>query len=340
MARIASGRGAGTTGALALVLALATAACSSKTATAPTTVAGAGTLQDTFVSVVGSVRPTVVEIVTTEGLGSGVIYDTQGNIVTNAHVVGSATGFKVTLLDGRTLDATLVGVYPPDDLAVVKVSAGTLPAATFADSTQVKVGVIVLAIGNPLGLASSVTDGIVSSTGRTVGEGSDVVLPSTIQTSAPINPGNSGGGLVDLNGHVIGIPTLAATDPQLGAGAAPGIGFAIPSNTVKQIAAQLISTGTVTNSGRAGLGATGTAVASLSGQPVGVLLRSVQPGSGAATAGIKVGDVVTTVNGTSTPTFDDLLAVLAPLAPGQTATVNVIHADATTQSYTVTLGVL
>jgi S1-C subfamily serine protease len=332
-------------GQLAVVLALATAACSAKSttqaATGATAVAGtAGTLQDTFVSVVGVVRPTVVEIVTGQGLGSGVIYDNQGNIVTNAHVVGSATTFKVTMVDGRTLDGSLVGVYAPDDLAVVRVSGGSLPAATFADSSQVEVGDIVLAIGNPLGLASSVTEGIVSATGRTVGEGGDIVLPSTIQTSAPINPGNSGGGLVDLNGQVIGIPTLAASDPQLGGGAAPGIGFAIPSNTVKLIADQLISTGKVTNSARAGLGASGTAVTSASGQPVGVLRRSVQPGSGAAATGIRAGDVVTAVNGTPTSTFDDLLAVLAGLAPGQSATVDVIHADATKQSYTVTLGVL
>jgi S1-C subfamily serine protease len=332
-------------GAAAVVLAAVTAACSAKTATqtatAPTTVAGApATLQDKFVSVLGSVRPTVVEIVTGQGLGSGVIYDGQGDIVTNAHVVGTATSFQVTLFDGRTLNGSLVGVYPPDDLAVVRVSGGNLPAATFADSTQVKVGDIVLAIGNPLGLASSVTEGIVSATGRTVGEGGDIVLPSTIQTSAAINPGNSGGGLVDLSGQVVGIPTLAATDPQLGGGAAPGIGFAIPSNTVKLIADQLIATGTVTNSARAGLGVTGTAVTTASGQPVGVLVRSVQPGSGAAAVGLQAGDVVTAINGTPTPTFDDVLAVLAALAPGQTATVDVVHAAGTKQSYTITLGVL
>src|SRR5579859_2313190 len=109
-------------------------------------------------------------------------------------------------------------------------------------------------LGNPLGLASSVTEGIVSFNGRTVAEGNGVVLPDTVQTSAAINPGNSGGALVDLDANLIGIPTLAATDPQLGSGAAAGIGFAIPANTVKLIAGQLIAQGKVTNSGRAALG--------------------------------------------------------------------------------------
>jgi S1-C subfamily serine protease len=206
--------------------------------------------------------------------------------------------------DGRTLKGTLVGTYVPDDLAVIKVSDGNLPAATFADSSQVQAGDVVLAIGNPLGLASSVTDGIASATGRTVSEGGGVVLPSTIQTSAPINPGNSGGGLVDLNGHVIGIPTLAAVDPQLGGGAAPGIGFAIPSNTVKLIADQLIASGRVTNSGRAALGLSGTTVTTLGGQPVGVLVRS--SAQAAKAAGIQAGDIITAVNGKPTPTLERL----------------------------------
>src|SRR3989442_5500925 len=191
----------------------------------PAGTGSAVTLQDTYVNVVQRVRPSVVEISTDAGLGSGVVYDDQGHIITNAHVVGNATRFQVTLVDGHTLGATLVGTYPPDDLAVIKISGGSYPApARFADSSKVKVGDMTLAIGNPLGLASSVTDGIVSFTGRTVSEGGGVVLSSTIQTSAPINPGNSGGALVSLDGDVIGIPTLAATDTQLG-GAAAGIGF-------------------------------------------------------------------------------------------------------------------
>jgi putative serine protease PepD len=298
----------------------------------------AAALEDAFVNVVAKVRPSVVEISTGSGLGSGVVYDGRGNIVTNAHVVGNATAFRVSLIDGRTLDATLVGSYPQNDLAVVKVaSADGLTAGTFGDSAAVKVGQITLAIGNPLGLESSVTQGIVSFTGRTVAEGG-VVLPAMIQTSAPINPGNSGGALVDLNGDVIGIPTLAAVNPELGA--APGIGFAIPSNTVKLIADQLITTGRVTNSGRAALGISGTTVVSRTGQPAGVLVRTVQDGKAAAQAGIRTGDIITAVNGKPTRTLEDLQTVLAGLAPGQEATVDVTQPAGGKQTHRVTLSTL
>jgi S1-C subfamily serine protease len=301
----------------------------------------AASLQDTFINVIARVRPSVVEISTSTGLGSGIVYDDKGDIVTNAHVVGSETRFQVGLVDGKTLDGTLVGAYAPDDLAVVKVTgASGLSPAKFADSSQVKVGEVTLAIGNPLGLASSVSDGIVSSTGRTVSEGGGVVLPSTIQTSAPINPGNSGGALVDLNGDVIGIPTLAAVDPELGGSAAPGIGFAIPSNTVKLIADQLIGSGKVTNSGRAALGISAVTATTFGGQPVGVLVRSVVKGQGADAAGIKAGDIITAVNGKPTATLDDLQTVLAGLGSGQTANVDVLHPDGSKQTYKVTLGTL
>lgn len=341
--------------ALTVAMVLGTAACSNKTATSASsgrtattaasvshstdTVPGVvGALQDAFVTVLARVRPSVVEISTPEGLGSGVVYDDKGDIVTNAHVVGTATTFKVSLVDGRTLNGTLVGTYAPDDLAVIRVSDGNLAPAKFADSTQVQVGDIVLAIGNPLGLASSVTEGIVSSTGRTVSEGDGVVLPSTIQTSAPINPGNSGGALVDLDGDVIGIPTLAAVDPQLGGSAAPGIGFAIPSSRVKLIADQLIAGGNVTNSGRAALGISGTTASTLGGVAVGVLVRATT--NPAEAAGIKVGDIVTAVDGKPTLTIDDLQTVLAGLGPGQHATVEVLHSDGHKQSYKLTLGTL
>jgi putative serine protease PepD len=297
----------------------------------------ASALQDAYIRVLDHVRPSVVEISTAQGLGSGVVYDTKGDIVTNAHVVAGATDFKVTLSDGKTLPATLVGTYEPDDLAVVRVASQKLPAATFADSSKVRAGDIVLAIGNPLGLSSTVTNGIVSATGRTVSEGSGVVLPSTIQTSAAINPGNSGGGLVGVDGQVVGIPTLAATDPELG-GSAPGIGFAIPSNTVKLIAAQLIANGKVTNSDRASLGITGATVSTKAGQPVGVLIRDVRaPARG---VGISAGDVITAVNRRATPTLSDLQTELADLAPGQRATVRVLHPDGMKQSYKLALGTL
>ena len=167
-------------------------------------------VQTDFVEVVNKVRPSVVEITTSTGLGSGIVYDNKGDIVTNDHVVGTAHNFQVSFFDGQVLNASLVGTFPADDLAVIRVNRakGVNPAA-FADSSRLQVGDIDMAIGNPLGLASSVSEGIVSFTGRTVGEGNGVVLPDTIQTSAAINPGNSGGALVNTQGEVIGIPTLA-----------------------------------------------------------------------------------------------------------------------------------
>jgi S1-C subfamily serine protease len=267
-----------------------------------------------------------------------VIFDGQGNIVTNFHVVGNATQFQVTFFDGQTVPAKLVGTYPPDDLAVIKLSQGkAVQAATFADSTKLQIGDICLAIGNPLGLASSVTEGIVSFNGRTVPEGNGVVLPDTVQTSAAINPGNSGGALVDINAQVIGIPTLAATDQQLGGGAAPGIGFAIPSNTAKLIASQLVSQSKVTNSGRAALGIAGATAMTPTGKPGGVIVTSVQSGGPAAKAGIKPGDVIQQINGKATPTLSDLQGLLAELKPGETASVTVLQPDGSQKTIQVQL---
>ena len=285
--------------------ALSTGAAGSPSPAPSTPLAGGpAPLQQQYERVVATVLPSVVQISTSEGLGSGVVYDTRGDIVTNAHVVGSARSVQVRLPSGsKALAATVLGVFVPDDLAVIRVrsAAGSLRPATFGKSSAVRVGEIVLAMGNPLGLTGTVTDGIVSATGRTVseGQGSSAVLISAIQTSAPINPGNSGGALVDLSGQVIGIPTLAASDPQLG-GAAVGIGFAIPSDTVTSIAGQLIATGKVAHSGRAALGITAETVASAGGQPAGVGVVSVTPGGAAARAGIRDGDIVLAVGGQAT----------------------------------------
>ena len=249
----------------------------------------ASSLQQQYEQVVSRVLPSVVEISTSEGSGSGIVYDSKGDIVTNAHVVGTATTLRVGLASGGTaLTAKVVGVFAPDDLAVIRVQsgAGSLRPASFGRSASVRVGEMVLAMGNPLGLTGTVTDGIVSATGRTVseGEGSSAVLISAIQTSAAINPGNSGGALVDLSSRVIGIPTLAATDPQLG-GAASGIGFAIPSDTVTSIAGQLIATGKVSDSGRASLGISAQTVADANGQAAGVGVAGLTQGGAAARAG-------------------------------------------------------
>jgi S1-C subfamily serine protease len=197
---------------------------------------GATSLQQELVSVVKSVSPSVVQIRTPQALGSGVVFDARGDIVTNAHVVGNATRFVVTLASGDSHPATAVGRDAANDLAVIRIAGARPRPATFADSSQVEVGDIVLALGNPLGLRSSVTEGIVSAVGRSVPEGDGATISSAIQTSAAINPGNSGGALVDLSGRVIGIPTLAALDPQMGSSEAPGIGFAIDGNTVRRVA--------------------------------------------------------------------------------------------------------
>jgi S1-C subfamily serine protease len=197
------------------------------------------TPQEPFVPVVQHVSAAVVQIQSRSGLGSGVVLDRRGDVVTNAHVVAGARQFVVTLASGARHPAALVGADPAHDLAVVHIAGATPAPATFADSSSLQVGDLVLAIGNPLGLRSSVTQGIISSLNRTVSEGNGVTLSPVIQTTAAINPGNSGGALVDLSERVVGIPTLAALDPQLGGGQASGIGFAIPSATVQAVASRL-----------------------------------------------------------------------------------------------------
>jgi S1-C subfamily serine protease len=308
--------------------------------------ASAATLQRAYVRVVRGVLPSVVEIKTSSGLGSGVIFDNAGHIVTNAHVVGTSKTFTVVLSgSSMPLHATLVDSYPPDDLAVIKLTGSHhLVPAKFADSSKLQVGDVVLAMGNPLGFASSVTDGIVSATGRVVsepqGEGSPgATLPDAIQTSAPINPGNSGGALVNLSEQVVGIPTLAASDPQLG-GAAAGIGFAIPSNIVTNIAGQIIKSGRVTNSHRAALGVRVRTVTGASGQPVGAGIVSVLAGSGAADAGLRPGEVITAVGQSATPDTETLAAVLVRLRPGQRVPVTVLKHDGSKATVQVTLGQL
>jgi S1-C subfamily serine protease len=290
-------------------------------------------LQQSFVDVVKRVSPAVVQIQTPSGLGSGVIFDAKGNVVTNAHVVGDARQFTVTLASGDRHTATLVGTYPQNDLAVIHLASARPRPAAFADSSKIQVGDFALAIGNPLGLRSSVTDGIVSSVGRTVPEGNGAVLPSAIQTSAPINPGNSGGALVNLAAEVIGIPTLAATDPEFGGAQAPGIGFAIPSNTVKSIARKLITSGQVPQTGRAYLG---VVVATIVGG--GIVVERAEPGGPAAKAGIRPGDVITALAGQDTATTDDLTSVLQTLRPGQRVPVHVTRVDGSQATLQVTLG--
>jgi S1-C subfamily serine protease len=327
--------------------AVSTGAASGAPATTAAGLAGgtAGSLQQQYESVIRQVLPSIVEITTNEGLGSGIVFDTAGDIVTNAHVVGTATQFQVRLANrASSVPAKLVATFEANDLAVIKVSgAADLRPARFADSAKTKVGQIVLAMGNPLGLSSSVTEGIVSAVGRTLTEPSGpgspgATLPDAIQTSAAINPGNSGGALVDLRGEVVGIPTLAATSQQDG-GAAPGIGFAIPSNTVTNIAKQLIKDGKVTHSGRAALGVQVATVTGPSGAPAGAGVVEVIPGGGAAEAGIRAGDLITKVDGTEVTSAQDLSAQLTKFEVGQTVEVTV-QRDGSEDTLKVTLGQL
>jgi putative serine protease PepD len=201
--------------------------------------------------VAAKVEPSVVSIDTGSGMGSGVVLTTDGYMVTNNHVVASARGgsVQVTFSNGRTATATVIGTDPANDIAVIKASGVSgLTAATFADSSQVQVGDSVLALGSPLGLDGTVTAGIVSALHRDLGagggdgsrtSGDQSTITDAIQTDAAINPGNSGGALVDTAGRVIGINTAIATD---GSGTGNiGVGFAIPSNTAKQLADQIIA---------------------------------------------------------------------------------------------------
>ena len=288
-------------------------------------------LQAQVVSVVKRVEPSVVQIETGSGLGSGVILDDSGHIVTNAHVVGTSKSVKVTLHNGKRYTGRVIDAFTANDIAVVKISAPNLRPIQVASSAGLQVGQFALAVGNPLGLRSSVTFGIVSALNRTVTEETGAAIPRTIQTSAPINPGNSGGALVDIQGRLIGIPTLAASDPQMG-GAAVGIGFAIPSDTVKDLAGQIIKYGKVVNSHRAfvGIGAGDTG-----GQ--GVYVGSVQPGSPAAKAGIQTGDIIRSIAGRLTPTTAALSEALVALKPGQTVTVVVVRPNGEKKSVKLTL---
>jgi putative serine protease PepD len=281
--------------------------------------AAALAFQNAITAVVRELSPAVVQIQTSQGLGSGVVFDSSGDIVTNNHVVGGDTGSFTVTAGAHSYGASLVGRFPPDDLAVVHVSDAHLTPASFADSSTLEVGDVAIAIGNPLGLRSSVTDGIVSAFRQGVSEGNGVALPLMIQTSAAINPGNSGGALADLEGRVIGIPTLAATDPELGGGTAPGIGFAIPSNLVKDIATQIIRFGHVVDSHRAYLG---IEIGDTNG--LGVYVQSVTGGGPAAKAGLVSGDVIRSVNGHGTSTVDDLTSVVSELKPGTTVSLAIV----------------
>ncbi|WP_149179405.1 S1C family serine protease [Streptomyces sp. TRM49041] len=303
-------------------------------------------LQNDYQNVIKNVLPSVVTIEAGDSLGSGIVYDGRGHIVTNAHVVGSARSFRVTVATReQPVSARLVSSYPEQDLAVIRLEgdppAGVRPAK-FGDASEVAVGQIVLAMGAPLGLSGSVTQGIVSAIGRTVSEsrtggGTGATIANMIQTSAPINPGNSGGALVDLDSEVIGIPTLAAVDPQVGGGAAPGIGFAIPVSTVRTVADQIVKYGRVRDSGRAALDISGRTVLDADYRPTGVSVVRVLEGGAAQEAGLRVGDIITRLGDAEITTIQSLLEALAGLQPGDEVKVTFVR-EGRSRSVQATLG--
>lgn len=295
-------------------------------------------------------KPTIVQInvKTNNGssLGSGVIIDKAGYIVTNNHVVANGVNFQVQFADGEVRPAQVRGTSPTDDLAILQVQPiKNMNVARLGDSSKLKVGQTVLAIGNPLGITQTVTSGIVSALNRMVSEESGgAILPDTIQTDAPINPGNSGGALVDLNGNVVGIPTLAAIDPEFKTPAS-GVGFAIPSNRVKFIAPQIIKHGRVLNSGRAALGITAIPVTPYIAQQrnlavdKGLLVVNVDSGGASDNAGIQAGDVITQIDNVEIAQNADASTYLLEKKPGDKVTVKYFRGD-TEKTAQVTLGEL
>jgi len=296
--------------------------------------------------------PSVVTIYvassTTSASGSGVVLTDDGYVVTNNHVVadaGSDGSVQVRIADGTLYDATVVGTDPSSDLAVVKLDgASGLTPATFADSDKVQVGDVAVAIGAPLGLSNTVTDGIISATDRAVQTGSgqdDATVIDALQTDAAINPGNSGGALVNAAGEIIGINSAIATVASGASGSQSqsgniGVGFAIPSNTVKRIANEIIDTGKAT---RAFLGVSAQTAADDQNREVGTgaEIVKVESGSAAADAGLEEGDVITAVGDRPVTTSTELTAAVRSYAPGDKVKLTV-RRDGQTDTTEVTLG--
>ena len=274
-----------------------------------------------------------------KGMGSGVIVTSDGYILTNNHVVDGAdkNGIKVKLFDKREFSAKLVGTDPTTDVAVIKIDAKDLPVAALGNSDSVEVGQWVLAIGNPLGLTSTVTAGIVSAQGRDIDLSADTWgIRNFIQTDAAINPGNSGGALVDIRGQVIGINTAIATRT----GYNQGYGFAIPINLVKKMAEDLIAYGRIRRPMlgvqlKPSIDETYARALGLP-KPEGVLVEGVLAGSPAEAAGIKAGDVILSVDGKSVNAANEIQMLIAEHRPGDVVTLKIFR-DGKTISKNVTL---
>jgi putative serine protease PepD len=284
-------------------------------AAAPASSAAGATKEGDVAAIYRAASPSVVSVRTGSGSGTGFVVDADGTLVTNAHVVGDASSVQVHFSDERTATATVSGVDTSSDLAVLRVDTadtGPLRALELADSSTVRTGQLAVAIGSPFGLSQTTTAGIVSGTGRHIQAPDGFQIDSVIQTDAPINPGNSGGPLLDANGRVIGVNSQIATGGN-GNGNV-GIGFAVPSNTVRDVIPRLERGETIR---RAYLGVSTSAG---TGGPV---VAATTPGGPAATAGLRAGDVITAVDGKRVRTPDDVAAAVQDRRPGDSVAVEV-----------------
>lgn len=300
--------------------------------------------QSAIVGIAARARPWVVNVSVTinqglggvQGLGSGVIFRSDGHIITNAHVVDGATAIEVTLASGERLDARLVAADAETDIAVIKVDRTDLPAAVLGTVKDVRVGDIAVAIGSPLGFEQSVTAGIISAVGRTVNpprDGSPLV--DMIQTDAPVTQGNSGGALINGDGAVVGINTAIGASPEVGA---EGIAFATPIDVAAAVARELITNGRATHPW---LGVTGGDItpeaAAEFGIEQGALMIEIVPGSPADRAGIRPNDVVVSFEGEDIESMDDLVVAIRQHRVGDEVDLVVVR-EARRVSITATLG--
>jgi len=325
-------------------------------ATAPIPLAEADAEEQLLIALYERVSPSVVHIAVTTasggGTGSGFVWDDEGRIVTNHHVVENARRIVVAFADANTVEAEVVGTDADSDLAVIQVDvpASDLYPADLGDSSALRVGQRAVAIGNPFGLEQTMTTGIVSALGRVLRQDSGFSLPQLIQTDAAINPGNSGGPLLDSQGRVIGVTTLIYSEN----GSNSGVGFAVPVNTVKRVVPALIETGRYADPW---LGITGTSVTPILAEtldlPVeqGVLVQAVVEDGPADEAGLQGGtrqvryedtflttggDIITAVDGLEIQGMDDLIVYLADTSVGQQVKLTILR-DGKEQTVTVTL---
>jgi S1-C subfamily serine protease len=272
---------------------------------------------------VEQVGPAVVRVEATRGGGSGVLFTPDGFLLTNSHVVDGAGELRVTMPEGRTVAAQLIASDAGTDLAVLRIGGTSLPWATLADSKQIRVGQVAIAIGNPFGFHHSVTSGVVSAVGRSLRSRSGRLMEDIIQTDASLNPGNSGGPLVATTGEVIGINTATIMPAQ-------GLCFAIASNTVRFVASRLMRDGRLS---RSFIGVTGQqtpvprVLARVAGIATasGVLVASIEDGSPAAAAGVRTGDVIVRFDGELIAGIDDLHRRLTEERIGQAVRVTVMR---------------